>query len=58
MRGQKEDPSQEERRARAHWRSPRLHVAEEPELRRAPYLAKLLLVLRAVLLVEKALENH
>ena len=56
-RGQKEDPSQEERRARAHWRTPRLHVAEEPGLRRASYLAMLLLLLLAVLLVEKALEN-
>ena len=58
MRRRKEDPSQEERRARAHWRSQRLHVAEEPDLRRAPYLAKLLLMLPAVLLVEKALEQH
>ena len=69
----KEDPSLEERRARAHWRALRLHFAEEPELRRAPsrpmvkdygelrrapHLAKLLLVLPAVLLVEKALEKH
>ena len=69
----KEDPSLEERRARAHWRAPRLHVAEEPELRRAPsrpmvqdyaelrsapYLAKLPLMPLVVLLVEKALENH
>ena len=33
-------------------------MAEETELRRAPYLAKLLIVLLAVLLVKKALENH
>ena len=53
-RGRKEDSSQEEQRARAHWRTPRLHVAEEPGLRRAPYLA----MVPFVLLVEKALENH
>ena len=57
-RGQKEDPSQEERRAKTHWRAPRLDVAEEPDLRRAPYLAKLLLLLLAVLLVEKPFEKH
>ena len=52
------DPSQEERWARAHWRTPRLQVAEEPGLRRAPYLAMLLIVPLPVLLVEKTLENH
>ena len=71
--GWKEDPSLEERRERAHWRAPRLHVAEEPELqrapsrpmvqdyaklRRAPHFAKLLPLPLVVLLVEKALENH
>ena len=55
-RGRNIDPSQKE--WRAHWRSPRLHVAVEPELRRAPYLAKLLFVLLAVLLVKKDLEKH
>ena len=39
-------------------RALRLHVAEEPELRKAPYLAKMLLVLLIVLLVEKDLESH
>ena len=51
-RGRKEDPSQEERK------SPKLHLAEEPELRRATYFAKLFFVLLAVPLVEKDLENH
>ena len=45
--GRKEDPSQEERR------SPRLHVAEEPDLQRTPYLAELLFVLLTVLLAVK-----
>ena len=33
-------------------------MAEEPELRRATYFAKLFFVLLAVPLVEKDLENH
>ena len=33
-------------------------MAEEPELRRAPYLNKLLFVLLAMLLAKKALKNH
>ena len=52
------DPSQEERWARAHWRTPRLHVAEEPGLRRALYLAMLILAPLTMLLVGKALKNH
>ena len=64
MRGRKEDPFPEEWRARGHWRAPRLQLAEEPEVRRAPRqpmvqdFTKLLPVMLVVLLVEKALENH
>ena len=62
----KEDSSKEERRSRAYWRTPRIHVTEEPELRRAPSrprvqdyaemprFAELLLVILPVLLVMKA----
>ena len=57
-RGRKDEPSQEKRRARTQRRSPRLHVAEESELQRASHIAKMLLVLLAVLLVKKALEKH
>ena len=45
--GAERRPSQEERR------SPRLHVAEELDLRRTPYLAELLFVRLTVLLAVK-----
>ena len=53
------------KRTRYHGRTPRLHVAEEPEQRRAACLAELIAERRITekqiakkLLVKKALENH